>query len=108
LQRPQRGAVKQDHAAGNDDSARQAKKGGRGGKAVRHDQPFECGHYKSCPDCSKTATETLLAKNPPDRAGDEDQAAAESRDEFHALLSLMELASWIALGADSQFKAATG
>jgi hypothetical protein len=49
-----------------------------------------------------------LAKNPPDRTCNQDQAAAECREEFHALLSLMELASWIALGPESQFKAATG
>ena len=50
----------------------------------------------------------LLTKNPPDRAGDEDQAAAECREEFHALLSVMELASWIDLGSDSRLSAATG
>lgn len=100
--------MKQDDAARNDDIAREAKNRGRGGKAVRHDQPFECGHPKRCPDCSKTATATLFAKNPPDRACDQDQAAAECRDEFHALLSVMEVASWIALGPDSRFNAAIG
>ena len=44
----------------------------------------------------------LLAKDPPDGAGDEYQTAAEGREEFHALLSLMELASWIAVGPVSQ------
>lgn len=111
LKRPECSCVKQDDATGNDDIARKAEDGRRGGEAVRHDQPFECGHHGRCPDCSKTATKTpvaLLAKDPPDRTRYQDQAAAECRDEFHALLSLMELASWIALGPDSQFKAATG
>jgi len=84
-----------------------------GGGAKRSDtiNHSNAGTAKRCPDCSKTATKTpqaLLAKDPPDRARDEDQAAAECRDEFHALLSLMELASWIALGPESQFNAATG
>jgi len=50
----------------------------------------------------------LLTKDPPDRACNEDQAAAECREEFHALLSEMEVASWIALVPDSRFNAATG
>lgn len=57
--------------------------------------------------CSRTATK-LLAKDPPDRAGDKDQTAAEGREEFHALLSLMELASWIAAGPVSRWSAAIG
>eukprot|EP00812_Abedinium_dasypus_P009952 NODE_3604_length_765_cov_24.397183.p1 GENE.NODE_3604_length_765_cov_24.397183~~NODE_3604_length_765_cov_24.397183.p1 ORF type:complete len:174 (-),score=6.41 NODE_3604_length_765_cov_24.397183:227-748(-) len=111
LKRPERSGVKQDDPSSNDDIARKAEDGSRGGEAVRHDQPFECGHRQRCPDCSKTATKTpqaLLAKDPPGRTSDQDQAAADCRDEFHALLSLMELASWIALGPDSQLNAATG
>ena len=50
----------------------------------------------------------LLTKNPPGRAGDDDQADAECREEFHALLSVMALASWIELGSVSRLSAATG
>jgi hypothetical protein len=47
-------------------------------------------------------------KNPPDRAGDEDQTAREYREEFHALLSWMELASWMVIAPSSRCNAATG
>jgi hypothetical protein len=50
----------------------------------------------------------LLTKDPPDRTCNENQAAAECREEFHALLSEMEVASWIALEPGSRFNAATG
>src|SRR3989344_2138096 len=50
----------------------------------------------------------LFAKDPPGRACDEDQAACECREEFHDLLSRMELASWIVFGAASLCRAATG
>ena len=47
-------------------------------------------------------------KNPPGGAGDDDQADAEGREEFHVLLSVMALASWIELGSDSRLSAAIG
>jgi hypothetical protein len=50
----------------------------------------------------------LAAKNPPCRAGNEDQAASESPEEFHALLSWMDLASWMVLKPSSRWMAATG
>jgi hypothetical protein len=47
-------------------------------------------------------------KYPPSRAGDDDQADTEGREEFHVLLSVMALASWIELGSDSRLSAAIG
>jgi hypothetical protein len=43
---------------------------------------MECRPLRKVPGVQRNRQ--LLTKNPPDRAGDEDQAAAECREEFHA------------------------
>ena len=50
----------------------------------------------------------LAAEDPPEREGDQDQAAEYSGEEFHALLSVMEVASWTGRTVASLRKAATG
>src|SRR5690349_2203127 len=82
-----------------------------GGGAKRSDtiNQFECGHAWNVPRLQQNRYDYyLLTKDPPDGACDKNQAAAERREEFHALLSEMEVASWIALVPDSRFNAATG